>query len=55
MNFCLMVKTQFDANVKAIRSDNGSEFTSGPMKKFYGEQGIFIKQVVLILPNKMVK
>ena len=40
VNFCLMVKTQFDANVKAIRSDNESEFASCPMKKFYGEQGI---------------
>ena len=35
-----MVKTQFGANVKVIRSDNGSEFTSGSMKKFYGEHGI---------------
>ena len=38
--FCVMVKTQFGVNVKVIRSDNGSEFTLGPMKKFYGEHGI---------------
>ena len=40
MNFCPMTKTQFTASVKMIRSDNGNEFTSGPMKRFYGEQGI---------------
>ena len=39
VNFCLIVKTQFNANFKTIRSDNGREFTSGPMKKLYGEQG----------------
>ena len=39
-NFCVVVKTQFGVNVKVIRSDNGSEFTSGSMKKFYGEHGI---------------
>ena len=35
-----MIKTQFAQSVKVIRSDNGAEFTSGPMKQFYGEQGI---------------
>jgi len=35
-----MVNTQFDTNVKTIRSDNGAEFTSNPMRKFYGEKGI---------------
>ena len=39
-DFCAMVQTQFDTKVKTIRSDNGSEFVSTPMKKFYGEQGI---------------
>ena len=39
-DFCMMVNTQFWAKVKVIRSDNGSEFTSGPMKRFYGEHGI---------------
>jgi len=38
--FCMMVSTQFGAKVKVIRSDNDSKFTSGPMKKFYGEYGI---------------
>ena len=39
-DFCMMVNTQFGAKVKVIRSDNGSEFTSEPMKRFYGEHGI---------------
>jgi len=39
-NFCLMAKAQFKANVKIIRSDNGLEFISGPMKNFYGEHGV---------------
>ena len=38
--FCMMVKTQFRTAVKIIRSDNGSEFISGPMLKFYEEFGI---------------
>ena len=40
MNFCVMVKTQFNMHVKVIRSDNGKEFTSTPMKKFYADNGI---------------
>jgi len=47
VNFCLMVKTQFNANVKAIQSDNGREFTLGPLKKFYEEQGI-IHQIICV-------
>ena len=39
-NFFHMVHTQFDAKVKIIRSDNGREFTSGTMNKFYNENGI---------------
>ena len=31
---------QFNIKVKIIRSDNGSEFIIGPMKKFYREEGI---------------
>jgi len=35
-----MVKNQFGKDVKIIRSDNGLEFKSGPMKFFYSEKGI---------------
>ena len=30
--FIIMVRNQFDKVVKVVRSDNGSEFTSGPMQ-----------------------
>ena len=40
MDFCAMVNTQFDTNVKTIRSDNGAEFTSNLMRKFYRENRI---------------
>jgi len=40
MDFFKMVKVQFNVGVKVIRSDNGREFTSGPMKKFYAKHGI---------------
>ena len=40
MTLCMMVKTQFNANVKIIRSDSKREFVSGPIKTFHGEQGI---------------
>jgi len=39
-DFCAMVNTQFETKVKIIRSDNESEFTSKPMKKFYAEHGM---------------
>jgi len=35
-----MVNTQFRVMVKIIRSDNGNEFTSRPMRLFYKERGI---------------
>lgn len=38
--FVAMAKNQFDKGVKVIRSDNGLEFKSGPMRKFYFENGI---------------
>ena len=41
--FCVMVATQFGAKVKVIGSDNGREFTSRPMKTFYGEHMIIHK------------
>ena len=40
MNYCVMVKTQFNMHVKVIRSDNGKEITSSPMKNFYVDNGI---------------
>jgi len=40
MNFCVIMKTQFNVDVKLTRSDNGKEFTLGPMKKYFVEHGI---------------
>ena len=34
-SFVTMVKTQFERNVKIVRSDNGFDFTSVPVQKFY--------------------
>jgi len=34
-SFVTMVKAQFERNVKIVRSDSGSEFTSVPVRKFY--------------------
>jgi len=39
-NFVVVVKNQFGKDVEIIRSDNGLEFKSGPMKTFYFEKGI---------------
>jgi len=46
-NFCHMVNIQFTMNMKIIKSDNGSEFTSGPMKESYGDQGV-IHQTICV-------
>jgi len=39
-NFVSMVKTQFSRDVEIIRSDNGLEFLSAPMKQFYATKEI---------------
>ena len=31
-DFCALLNTQFETNIKIIRSGNGSEFTSRPMQ-----------------------
>jgi len=47
--FCHMVITQFKAKVIVIRSDNESEFASGPWNNSIGNKGLVIKLVVLIV------
>ena len=37
---------------QTIRSDNGSEFISGPMKKFYGQNGIIHKTSCVNRPQQ---
>jgi len=51
--FIGMVKYQFNKVIKAIKSDNGSEFTSRPMKEFYLEHGILCDSVVWTPRRKM--
>jgi len=52
--FIAMVKTQFQRSIMIVRSDNGSEFTSGPMQRFYQLHGFITGKVAsLICPNKM--
>ena len=38
--FVNMIKSQFDKKITITRSDNGSEFTSGPMHEFHLEHVI---------------
>ena len=53
-NFVAFVKNQFGKNMKIIRTDNGSRFASGPMKKFYLGKEFFTKSIVLIPHKRMV-
>ena len=47
-----MVKNQFNKGVKVVRSDNGSEFTSGPMENFYHGHGILWKSGCVDTPQQ---
>ncbi|KAJ4755428.1 Retroelement pol polyprotein-like [Rhynchospora pubera] len=51
-SFCKMIQTQFNQSVKCIRSDNGLEFKSGPMKKFYAEYGILHQTSCVATPQQ---
>ena len=51
-NFILMTKNQFGKNVKVVRSDDGSEFTSNSMKMFYQEQGILRQNSCVDTPQQ---
>jgi len=43
--------TQFGVKVKIVWSDNGSEFTSAPMKTFHREQGIIHQRSYVDTPQ----
>ncbi|KAJ4812579.1 Retroelement pol polyprotein-like [Rhynchospora pubera] len=51
-SFCRMIQTQFNKSVKCIRSDNGLEFKSGPMKKFYAEYGMLHQTSCVATPQQ---
>ncbi|KAK3015825.1 hypothetical protein RJ639_005462 [Escallonia herrerae] len=51
-NFCNMVHTQFGKLVKIIRSDNGHEFDSQPMTRFYNDHGILHQTSMVDTPKQ---
>ena len=49
-----MVKNQFNKGVNVVRSDNGTEFTLGPMRNFFTMNiGFCVKVLVWMHHNKM--
>ena len=50
--FIAMVKNQFHKIVKVIRSDKGTEFTSGQMQAFYYENGILRESSCVDTPQQ---
>jgi len=50
--FIIMVRNQFDKAVKVVKSDNGSEFTSGPMQEFYNNYGILRESSCVDTPQQ---
>lgn len=43
MTFSKMVRTQFNAKLKRVRSDNGTEFTNMAVQKIFQQEGILHK------------
>ena len=51
-DFCAMVHTQFNIKIQTIRSDNGSEFVSNPMKTFFENHGIMDEPSCIETPQQ---
>uniref|UniRef100_A0A6N2MZF3 Integrase catalytic domain-containing protein n=1 Tax=Salix viminalis TaxID=40686 RepID=A0A6N2MZF3_SALVM len=51
-DFHKLVSTQFSANIKIFRSDNGSEFTSHIMKEYLGSNGILHQTSCVSTPQQ---
>ena len=47
-----MTKTQFGKNIKIVRSDDGSEFTSKPMQFFYQENRTLRQNICVGTPQQ---
>ena len=47
-----MIKTQFGKKIKIIRSNNGSEFISGPMLQYYVENRIIHQTRCVVTPQQ---
>ena len=52
VNFWAMVRTQFDLQIQRVRSDNGSEFTNGPLQNFLLEMGIMYETSCVDTPQQ---
>ena len=39
-NYYKMVKTQFEREIKVVRSDNGTEYVNNTLQEFFKEKGI---------------
>lgn len=50
--FIIMVKNQFGKGVNVVRTDNGADFKSGPMLKFYSERGIIHQTSCMDAPQQ---
>jgi len=50
--FIAMVRTLFEKKIKVVRSDNGSEFTFGPMQEFHFEHGILRESSYVDTPQQ---
>lgn len=52
INFCKMVKTQFEAKVKIMRSDNGTEFVNSQVQNFLHDEGILRETSCVSTPQQ---
>ena len=50
MQFCLMVKTQFETCFKKVRSDNETEFTKGELQNYFLNHGMLHETSVWTRP-----
>jgi hypothetical protein len=52
--FHKMIQTQFSTNIKALRPDDGGEFFDHVLQLISKIMVLFIRQHVLLHPNKIV-
>jgi hypothetical protein len=52
INFCNMVKRQFNVNVRRIRSDNGTEFINSVFQRFLLQKGILQETSCVATPQQ---
>ncbi|KAH9625378.1 hypothetical protein KSS87_011449, partial [Heliosperma pusillum] len=51
-NFLLHVETQFNAKIRIIRTDNGTEFVQGPCKDMFQQRGIIHQTSIVGRPQQ---